>query len=277
MKPFNVGIQLYGVRESMAADFEGTLRAVRDMGYTHVEFAGYFGKSSAYIRELLATLGLTCSSVHQRPDFFDADPDAACAFLKDFGVRYAVIPWYDVDALVGERREETLAYLQRTADMLRAHGMTLGYHNHEFEFARDGGKTLHEHIFDAIAADRIVPELDTCWVRYAGQSPAAQILKFKGRVPIVHLKDFTGTPGDGPAYELIGKGEDGKTVAAARPSDFAFCPVGYGCQDFASILAACEEAGTETLIVEQDRTYGGMSELEAARLSREYLRSTFSI
>ena len=153
----------------------------------------------------------------------------------------------------------------------------LGYHNHEFEFARDGGKTLHEHIFDAIAADRIVPELDTCWVRYAGQSPVEQILKFKGRVPIVHLKDFTGTPGDGPAYELIGKGEDGKTVAAARPSDFAFCPVGYGCQDFASILAACEEAGTETLIVEQDRTYGGMSELEAARLSREYLRSTFSI
>lgn len=277
MKQFNVGIQLYGVRNSMAQDFEGTLRAIRDMGYTHVEFAGYFDKSSEQIRAILDELGLTCISVHQRPEFFDADPDAACAYLKGFGVKYSIIPWFEVDRLMGDKREATLAYFQKTAEMLAAHGMTLGYHNHDFEYAVDGGKTLHAHIFDTVDADKIVPELDTCWVRYAGGSPADEIRKFSGRVPIVHLKDFVGAPGDGPAYGLIGKDEDGKAVAAARPGSFEFRPVGYGCQDFAAILAACEEAGTETVIVEQDRTYGGMSELEAARLAREYLRTTFGI
>ena len=47
-------------------------------------------------------------------------------------------------------------------------------------------------------------------------------------------------------------------------------------QDFAAILEACEECGTETVIVEQDQTYE-LSELEAARISREYLRDTFGI
>ena len=44
MKKFNVGIQLYGVRGSMANDFYGTLKAIKEMGYDYVEFAGYFGK-----------------------------------------------------------------------------------------------------------------------------------------------------------------------------------------------------------------------------------------
>ena len=33
MKKFNVGIQLYGVRNSMAMDFEGTVKAIAEMGY----------------------------------------------------------------------------------------------------------------------------------------------------------------------------------------------------------------------------------------------------
>ena len=43
MKKFNVGIQLYGVRETMKQDFYGTLKALKDMGYEYVEFAGYYG------------------------------------------------------------------------------------------------------------------------------------------------------------------------------------------------------------------------------------------
>ena len=49
MKKFNVGIQLYGVRNAMAEDFYGTLKAVKDMGYDYVEFAGYYNKSAEEI------------------------------------------------------------------------------------------------------------------------------------------------------------------------------------------------------------------------------------
>ena len=50
-----------------------------------------------------------------------------------------------------------------------------------------------------------------------------------------------------------------------------------GIQDFGKILEACEKSGTETVIVEQDKTYGGMTELEAAKIARDYLKNTFGI
>ena len=71
MKKFNVGLQLYGVRNSMKEDFEGTLKAVSEMGYEYVEFAGYYGKTSDEIKDLLNKYGLKCVSVHQVIDIFD--------------------------------------------------------------------------------------------------------------------------------------------------------------------------------------------------------------
>ena len=40
MNKFPIGLQLYSVRDDLAADFEGTLKAVAEMGYDGVEFHG---------------------------------------------------------------------------------------------------------------------------------------------------------------------------------------------------------------------------------------------
>ena len=42
-----IAIQLYTVRDQAAADFEGTLKAIKAMGYEGVEFAGLHGKTAA--------------------------------------------------------------------------------------------------------------------------------------------------------------------------------------------------------------------------------------
>ena len=54
MKPFQVALQLYSVREEMEKDMPGTLRAVKAMGYDFVEFAGYGGRTAEEVRALLA-------------------------------------------------------------------------------------------------------------------------------------------------------------------------------------------------------------------------------
>ncbi len=278
MKKFGVGIQLYGVRTAMAEDFEGTLKAVADLGYEYVEFAGYFGKTAEEIKALLDKYNLKCISVHQNLDFYNDDPDAAAEFIRTLGTKYSVIPWYKVENLAGtDNWEATVARFNKIGEVVKAHGMKLGYHNHDFEFETYEGKYLHDYIFEAVSPELIDPELDTCWVHYAGINPADKIRQFAGRVEIVHLKDFTCERlGGGPAYDLIDK--DGKPMKATREENkFEFCPLGRGRQNFAEILAACEECGTEVVIVEQDKTYGGMSELEAARISREYLRDTFGL
>ena len=154
MKKFNVGLQLYSVRKAMEEDFYGTLKAVRDMGYEYVEFAGYFGKSSDEIKQILEELGLKCISVHQRVSFFDDNPKEAVEYLKNFGVKYVVVPWHDRCNLVGGPGwDETVRDFNEKAKLLSQNGMLLGYHNHDFEFEKYEGKYLHDYIFEAVPED----------------------------------------------------------------------------------------------------------------------------
>lgn len=280
MKKFNVGLQLYSVRNTMAQDFEGTLTAVRDMGYEYVEFAGYYDKTGDEIKEVLDRLGLKCVSVHQRLEFFDDDPVGKINYLKSFGVKYVIVPWHDKDKLAGGSGwQATVENFTKYAKLFREHGMVLGYHNHDFEFETFEGKYLHDYLFEIIGKDLIVPEFDTCWVRYAGLQPEDKIREYKGFVDVVHLKDFTCKAlGGGPVYDLItADGKDGGKKPTKEENGFEFRPVGMGIQDFKTILEACEESGTDLVIVEQDKTALGMSELESARASREYLKNTFGI
>ena len=48
-----VGLQLYSIRDNMEADFAGTLKKVKAMGYEGVEFAGLFDHS---VEEVVAAL-----------------------------------------------------------------------------------------------------------------------------------------------------------------------------------------------------------------------------
>ena len=53
MKKFTVGIQLHSLRDDMEKDMDATLKAVKEMGYDYVEFAGYFGKTAEEVKALL--------------------------------------------------------------------------------------------------------------------------------------------------------------------------------------------------------------------------------
>ena len=280
MKKFKIGIQLYGLRNAMAADFEGTLKAVADMGYEYVEFAGYHGKTKEEIKGVLDKFGLKCISVHQSLDFYNEDPVGKMEYLKHFGVKYSIIPWYNKDELAGgEKWNETAEKFKNAAKMLYENGMLLGYHNHDFEFTNSyEGKTLHDHIVEAIPAEMFEPQFDTCWVHYAGINPVEKIHEFSGRVTVVHLKDFVcKNLAGGPVYALIDTDGNSKGGGDRNESGFEYRPLGQGLQDVKAILEACEECGTEYVIVEQDEPSLDMSELECAKASRDYLRDSFGI
>ena len=279
MKKFHIGIQLYGLRNTLAEDFEGTLQKVADMGYEYVEFAGYYGRTGEEIKAILDKLGLKCISVHQGLDFFNEDPEEKVAFLKAFGTKYSVIPWYGKDLLAGsDKWEESKARFNTVADLLYKNGMKLGYHNHDFEFDKVDGKYIHDYIFEAVPEEKIEPELDTCWVHYAGIQPEAKIREFAGRVTVVHLKDFVcKNLGGGPVYDLIDNSGKDSGKPSREDNGFEFRPLGMCIKYFEKILEACEECGTEYVIVEQDKTYDGMSELEAAKIARDYLKNNFNI
>ena len=273
MKKFGVGVQLYSVRGDMEKDFEGTLKKIADMGYEYVEFAGYYGKTSAEIKAILDNLGLKCVSVHQGVEFFDNDPQGAVNYLKGFGVKYVVIPWYDKRKLEDDAAwADVAAKFNAASALLQANGMQLLYHNHDFEYKKlPDGRYIHDRIMADVQG--LDPEFDTCWVHYAGIDPTTVIKNYKGRVNVVHLKDFACTKlGGGPVYALID--ENGKAQGGGNQAEsgFEFRPLGMGLQNFPAILEACEASGTEYVIVEQDNSKD-RPPMEAIEISRKYLAS----
>ena len=278
MKQFKIGLQLYSIRDEMEKDFEGTLQKVHDMGYEYVEFAGYYGRSGEEIRDILQRIGLKCVSVHQSPDWILSEGQKAIDFLKAFGTKYCIVPWYPADRHFGTPAwKETLENFTKAATLLRENGMKLGYHNHDFEFQTYEGKFLLDLLYENIPQELLEPELDTCWVHYAGVEPCSYIRKYAGRMNVIHIKDFVCTKlGGGPVYALIDSQGKASKKPTAEESGFRFAPLGQGIQDWNAILHAAEDAGVTYAIVEQDDTYE-LPSLEAARMSREYLRKEFGL
>ena len=265
-----IAIQLYTVRDQAAADFEGTLKAIKAMGYEGVEFAGLHGKTAAEVKALCAEIGLTPISAHVPYYDMIADPKGVLSDYAEIGCKYVAIPYLTPECRPGT---DGFAKVVENAEMLgkiaKELGMTLLYHNHDFEFEKIDGKYALEVLYDTVPADLLQTELDTCWVRVGGEEPAAYVRKFSGRAPVVHLKDYAGGKSD-KMYALIDC-DDAEASKAA--TEFEMRPVGYGCQDVKGILEAAEAVGTEWIIVEQDEPTKGMSRMECAKKSIEYILS----
>ena len=275
MEELKVGLQLYSVRDEMSKDMDATLKKVKDMGYDYVEFAGYFGKTAEEVLSLLKKHDLKCMSVHQAYEVFLKDEEESVSFLKKIGAKYSAMPWLDIDRHAGsDNFEQTKEEFIRVGNILKDAGITHLYHNHDFEFKTHEGKYLLDWLFESLPEDLLETQIDTCWVKYAGIDPAEYIKKYTARAPIVHLKDFVSDENSsGPVYDLIDEeGKVGDRETSLSDNGFDYRPLGQGIQDFPSIIEAASQAGVTYLIVEQDES-NTCSQLEAAKISREYLRS----
>lgn len=266
MKKWPIALQVYSVRDAATEDFEGTMRAVKEMGYDGVELAGLYGLESAVAcKKVLDKVGLELVSAHVGFDALEDD-----AQLDDYaatGVKFIAIPW-----MVAPKNEEELnaaiARIRNCGERCKARGIQMLYHNHDFEFEKINDKYILDTYYAEIPADLLQTELDTCWVNVGGENPSDYVRKYTGRAPIVHLKDFTGSKSEN-MYALIGT-DTAKEDSAGK---FEFRPVGYGKQDFPSILAAAEDAGAGWVVVEQDSPALDKTPLECAKMSIDYLKS----
>lgn len=266
---FPVAIQLYTLRNEAKANFYGTLKKVKELGYDGVEFAGLFGHTAAEIAEMCADLGLTPISAHVPYLDMLGDPDGVLAQYAEIGCRYVAVPYLNTEYRPGTPAfPDVVKNVKMLSEVAKKHGLQMMYHNHDFEFIKLDGKFALDVLYETVPADLLKVELDTCWANVGGVNPAEYLLKYSGRCPVLHLKDYFGEKSEN-MYELIGL----KSTAPARPSNFEFRPVGSGVLKFPEILDAAKRAGTEWVVVEQDNPAFGLSPLENAKKSREYLKS----
>jgi sugar phosphate isomerase/epimerase len=232
-KRIPVGIELFSVRDELAKDLMGTVRAVAKMGYEAVEFfSPYYQwtpENAKEVRKLLDDLGIRCPSTHNSANVFT--PDAlgkAIELNKILGARYIVMAGPGrVTGLDGWKG--VADRLTEAAEKLRPLGMRAGFHNHSPEFGLVDGKRP----MDVIAANTpkdVTLQLDVGTCLNAGADPVAWINANPGRITSIHCKDW-------------GAGEDrGYRVL-----------VGEGDAPWAKIIEAAEaKGGVEYYLIEQE-------------------------
>jgi len=128
---------------------------------------------------------------------------------------------------------------------LKKAGQVLAYHNHHVEFRKLKGEIILERIF---RQSSIQGEIDTYWVQYGGGDPTQWCRQLKGRLPIIHLKDF---------------GINDK-------SEIAMCEIGKGNLDFKGIISAAESSGCKWFVVEQDTCPG--DPFDSLEISFNYIK-----
>jgi len=257
----NIGIQLYTLRKELEKDAAGTLMQVAAAGYKQVELFG-FPDSDAMISGA-KDAGLAINSAHFQWDAVVNPKDEA---MSDFskildkahgiGLSHLVIPYLQ------EPNRKTLDDYKKVAEnsnkaaaMAKKAGIQLSYHNHNFEFGpKEGGKSGYDIYMEEFSPDMMF-EIDVFWVKAAGLDPVKLMVKLKGRVTQLHLKDLK---------------MDFKTPSYSNdvPND-TFKELGKGMIPMEPIIEAAKAAGVKHCHVEQDQSPDAMASI---RTSMDYLK-----
>lgn len=264
-----VGLQVYSVRDDAGKDFLGTMKKIKEIGYDFVELAGLYGQTAEEVKAALEEAGIPALSAHVPLAELEADVEKTVTDYAKIGCKYIAIPY-----LPEELRPNTpgfdkvMSLIPQIGEVCNKHGVTLLYHNHDFEFVKvaDGRYAL-DYMYETIPAELLQTELDCCWVKVAGEEPAGYIKKYENRCPVVHLKDFYKEGNPENLYELIGIDPEEKKEDSGK---FEFRPVGFGMQVMPEILEAAVANGAEYVVVEQDASVG-RTPMEAVTMSKKYL------
>ena len=235
-----VGLMLYSLRGDCARDFEGTLRAVREVGYEGVELIDLHGHDPHAVRALLDELGLAVSGRHASLERIESDLDALAGELRAVGSDRLVLAWIPPPATAQEA-DAVVARIAPLARRVRDAGLRFGFHNHDGELRPlDDGRTVVDRLLE-LDEDELFFEVDLGWAWFAGVEPAALVERLAPRVPLVHVKDL------------------------APRAEQRFVPVGDGDVGYGDVLPAIEGLGIDWLLVEQDEV--GELGLDAVRRS----------
>lgn len=248
-KKYGVGLQLYSIRDAMAADVVGSLQKVADMGYKNLEMADYangkfYGYAPKAFKKLVNDMGMEIISSHAAVESTGITPENAQKMADahaELGVKYCIQPWINEEDRNIETYKRMIGDWNEVGRIMKNVGIQFGYHNHNFEFKPVDGLVPYYDVFMPEMDPKLITmELDLYWATKAGQDPVEMFKKYPGRFQLLHFKDMAEK--SAPFYEVI---KDDITS------------VGSGLIDFKRIWEARDIAGAKYLIVEDDNQGNG--------------------
>jgi sugar phosphate isomerase/epimerase len=265
-----IGVQLYSVRTDMKANPVATLEQLAKMGYKHVEHAYYidrkfYGHEPTAFKKTLDGFGLHMPSGHTnlelkhwdaaKKDFIDewkyTIEDAANA-----GMQYVITAWLD-DALRKsyDAMRSFADVFNASGELCKKYGMKFGYHNHNFEFAKNlNGHSVYDIILAHTDPNLVFLQLDMGNIYGTGADPIEIVKNNPGRFLSVHVKD---------------------EIKATEPgeSPYESCILGKGFAGTKKITDLCATVGGTTHFIVEQESYQGQTPLAAVKQDLAILKS----
>ena len=208
-----------------------SLKKIRDIGYPAVQISGIGPIEDQKVADLCGELGLTICATHEKNMRFVEEPEAIVRRVQTLGCSIAGYPYPHPGGFESmDDVRSVIDALARAGKVLHEAGVTAVYHNHDVEFLKFDGKLVLDMIYDQVDPRYLQGEPDTFWIQAGGGDPVAWCEKLKGRLPVLHMKDF---------------GTRGKREIEIKA-------IGEGNLDWPRIVRAAEDAGCEWFVVEHD-------------------------
>ena len=196
-RKFDIGLQLYTLRDIIGTDPKGVLKKIADAGYTTLEAYSYndgsiFGMNYIDFSKHANSLGMKITSGHYGLAMTKGDKwEKAVADAKAIGQEYIIVPY-----LSAPERSKIDDYkgiceaLNKAGEVCNKYGVRFGYHNHDFEFKAIDGQVPFDLMMKELDPKKVGMELDLYWVVAAGFDPATYFEKYPGRFEQWHVKDM---------------------------------------------------------------------------------------
>jgi sugar phosphate isomerase/epimerase len=263
-------VQLYTVRDAVAKDLPGTLRALANIGYREIELAGIPATSATDLRKILNDLGLSAPSMHASMADLQTGLQERIDYAKALGTEYLVcaFPWTADSrfrdnpgrAVVSLASGITLDDWKWNAEQLnkigtacKQAGLRCGYHNHNMEFRSYDGVVAYDELLKLTDPKLVTMEMDIAWVVTAGADPVKYLKKHDDRISMLHVKDLI---------------KDARTTADRLQPETT--EVGSGKIDWKKVFKAANRKRLMHYFVEQENF--DRAPLESVKISFDYLK-----
>ncbi len=201
-KPKSIGLQLYSLREDIKGNVQGVLESVASIGFKKLEAANYdngtiYGMAPSAFKDTVSSLGMEMRSAHvggPRGYSKETHNEAMDWWKKaaddhaEAGATYLIKPSMPIPKTLDEL-QVWCDYYNQIGEVTGDRGLMFGFHNHSREFEKIEGQIMFDYMLDHTDPNLFCMELDVYWCQEGGYNPVDYLKKYKGRFPLLHIKD----------------------------------------------------------------------------------------
>jgi sugar phosphate isomerase/epimerase len=242
-----IGQELYSVRDAMKQDPEGTLAAVRAIGYSDVELLwsfGNFGRTPRQVRDSLDHEGLKAPSAHIAPEVLLSSWKQSLDDAALIGHQYLIVPSLpsETDHSIDKWREWADHFNSAGAAARKA-GNWLAFHNEPVHMKPIDGIVPYDVFIQRTDPSVVRLQLDIGNMIMGGGDPLRYLTSHRDRYWSFHIKD----------------------IVADRSHDVE---LGQGTVDVRAFLAAVPNIKSKPVYIEQE---GSADSVASARRNFAFL------